>query len=239
MSCLKKVFIQISMFMCYTSSGSWQHNGVYIRYHKGACCYQNHHPSHANNNNMHYVWFYNEWTHDNICSVLRAVFMPVHLFGQSSCSSAFSSNVITRGGGVGVNENGMDPIEAFLPPSLPPPGDWWSNTPLDSHSSPSSPAAVLSLSELAARAAGVGVDMHATSLSRLWFFSLCVSHSLSLSLLMIAPHILLPPVFPLSVETPPALVSALTALLLQKSDMAFIYSSNKANLKSNHCSLQL
>ena len=49
-------------------------------------------------------------------SELRTVFMLTHLCGQSSCSSVFSSNVITRAGGGGrVNENGMDPIEASLP----------------------------------------------------------------------------------------------------------------------------
>ena len=50
---------------------------------------------------------------------ISAVFVLMHLCGQSSCSLVFSSNVITRAGGEEgrVNENGMGPIEAS--PSLP------------------------------------------------------------------------------------------------------------------------
>lgn len=97
------------------------------------------------------------------------------------------------------------------------------HSPWPSHSSPSSPAAVLSLSELAARAAGVGVDVQTTSLSRLWLFSLCVS----LFFLFIS--------FPcflfcsLSQQIP----LSYSFFFCKRSDMMFIYRSNKANMNNN------
>lgn len=147
---------------------------IFTIFHKRACFYQNHHPSHANNTPL--------WVQHTSSLILKPAntlqcmqcikdCIYAHAFVSVSPAvpqySAVTSLLEQEGR---VNENGMDPIEA------PPRGLVEQHSPWPSHSSPSSPAAVLSLSELAARITGVGVDVHAVSLSRLWFF--CVSPSI-------------------------------------------------------------
>lgn len=181
-----------SLYIHWTSCIQWCFHGVFIVTHKRACCHQKHHLAVTTQPcGFNHLWLWNLSTTDNACSVLRAVFVLMHLCGQSSCSSVFSSsNVITRAGGEEgrVNENGMGPIEAS--PSLPP-SPWGlaeQHSPWPSHISPSSPAAVLSYSELAARAAGVGVDVFVQGCDV--FFSLPSSPSFSLC--VVSLHILLP-----------------------------------------------
>lgn len=126
-----------------------------------------------------------------------------------------------------MNENGMGPIETS-PPPLPPPGDWWSSTPLDRLTS--LPVAQLLFSPSVNWQPGLLV-WGWTSLSRLRFF-LSVSPSFSHSVMFPFMSCLLP-LLPLSKDTPPPHLPCSTCLTLplRRSDTTFIYRSNKPNMK--------
>lgn len=117
---------------------------------------------------------------------------------------------------------------AWIPLKPVPPSPWGlveQHSPWPSHSSPSSPAAVRSLSELAARVAGVGVDVHETSLSRLWFFSVSPCFSLDIS--------------PRHMQRCLLLFSLCLFFHFNGSDMVFIYRSNKGNVRNKVLQLKM